>query len=168
MSNVQKALAVCVEAHMNQIDRDGLPHSFHCIRVALHQDSDNRMCIALLHDVLEDCPDWTMQRLEQEFGFQIAFTVGLLSRPEGQSWSQYLAQIMGPAHIMWNQHTDKARAFALKRAHEDAMHVKLSDIEDNVSPRRLDDKMRRQLEMYHEGYKMIAKRLGYTDKVLPL
>lgn len=167
---LQKALSTCVEAHHDQIDRDGLPHAFHCIRVGLKQDTERRMCIAFLHDVLEDCEGWTFHRLEDMFGHEIAMPVLLLTRGEDQSWGNYIRQILGEdyesAKPIWPG--DRARWYAQRRAYEDAMHVKMADIEDNVSPRRLDDKMRRQLEMYHEGYKKIARRLGYTDKVLPL
>ena len=158
---------MCVALH-TKLDRDGLPHSFHCIRVCMTQTEEPRMIAALLHDVLEDCGMHHRAEIEREFGHRIALTVDFLTRAKEQTWSSYIKQVMEDEHPKGRWYVLSADHLVRRRAHEDAMHIKMADIEDNVSPRRLDEKMRKQLPMYHEAYMKIARRLGYTDKVLPL
>jgi GTP pyrophosphokinase len=37
----------------------------------------------LLHDIVEDCPEWTIERVEHEFGQRVARLVAALSMPTG-------------------------------------------------------------------------------------
>jgi (p)ppGpp synthase/HD superfamily hydrolase len=63
MNMVQQALQIAVEAHAGQVDKAGQPYAFHPIRMALRLRSDDERVVALLHDVVEDCPGWTFERL---------------------------------------------------------------------------------------------------------
>lgn len=44
---------------------------------------DYRLIIAaLLHDIVEDCPEWTIERVRNEFGDYVAYLVDYLSKPD--------------------------------------------------------------------------------------
>lgn len=48
------AMKLCFEAHRNQVDKSGLPYVFHPILVAEQMITEEEVCVALLHDVMED------------------------------------------------------------------------------------------------------------------
>ena len=48
------ALALCFSAHKDQVDKSGLPYVFHPFHLAEQMESEDEVCVALLHDVMED------------------------------------------------------------------------------------------------------------------
>lgn len=48
------ALSLCYEAHEGQVDKAGIPYVFHPFHLAEQMDSEEAVCVALLHDVMED------------------------------------------------------------------------------------------------------------------
>lgn len=48
------ALRICFDAHRDQVDKSGLPYVFHPFHLAEQMDSEHEVCVALLHDVMED------------------------------------------------------------------------------------------------------------------
>lgn len=48
------AMKLCFEAHKDQLDKSGLPYVFHPLLVAEQMDTEEEICVALLHDVMED------------------------------------------------------------------------------------------------------------------
>ena len=48
------ALKVCYAAHAGQVDKSGVPYVFHPFHVAEQMDTEHEVCVALLHDVMED------------------------------------------------------------------------------------------------------------------
>jgi len=42
---------------------------------------------ALLHDIVEDCPSWTVERVKQEFGHEVALLVQYLTKPSEKEFS---------------------------------------------------------------------------------
>jgi hypothetical protein len=48
------ALKICYEAHAGQVDKSGLPYVFHPFHLAEQMDTEHEVCVALLHDVMED------------------------------------------------------------------------------------------------------------------
>ena len=51
------------EAHAGQIDMAGAPYVLHPLRMMLGMSSTDERIVAVLHDVCEDCPGWTFDRL---------------------------------------------------------------------------------------------------------
>lgn len=39
------------------------------------------ICAALLHDIVEDCPEWTYERVRKEYGEDIAYWVDWMTKP---------------------------------------------------------------------------------------
>ena len=50
----KKALALCFEAHKDQVDKSGLPYVFHPFHLAEQMEDELTTIVALLHDVVED------------------------------------------------------------------------------------------------------------------
>lgn len=54
------------------------------------------ICAALLHDIVEDCKEWTIDRVRAEFGNRVAMLVEQVTNPDKkdfeseEAWSEYL------------------------------------------------------------------------------
>lgn len=48
------ALRLCFQAHQNQLDKAGVPYVFHPFHLAEQMQTEHEICVALLHDVMED------------------------------------------------------------------------------------------------------------------
>jgi (p)ppGpp synthase/HD superfamily hydrolase len=66
MSTLERAIVVAAEAHAGQLDKAGAPYVLHPLRVMLRLSSTDERIVATLHDVGEDCPGWTLDRLRGE------------------------------------------------------------------------------------------------------
>jgi (p)ppGpp synthase/HD superfamily hydrolase len=71
VSTLERAIAIAAEAHAGQVDKAGAPYVLHPLRMMLRMSSIDERIVAVLHDVCEDCPGWTFDRLRRE-GFSIA------------------------------------------------------------------------------------------------
>lgn len=113
---LDRAIAIALEAHRGQTDKAGAPYILHPLRVMLALDTAEAQIVGVLHDVVEDCPAWTLDRLRAE-GFSQAVVDGVeaVTRRAGESYPDFV---------------DRAGLDALGRA------VKIADLEDNLSPAR--------------------------------
>ena len=66
MSTLERAIAIAAEAHAGQVDKAGAPYVLHPLRMMLSMSSIDERIVAVLHDVCEDCPGWTFDRLRSE------------------------------------------------------------------------------------------------------
>lgn len=91
---VEHALDTAVRAHAGQL-RKGLterPYHVHPLQIALllarlgHDDVV--LQAALLHDVVEDCAGWTVERVAAEFGDAVAGIVDELTEDKSRPWSE--------------------------------------------------------------------------------
>lgn len=112
----KKAMAICFRAHGKQKDKGGLPYVFHPFHLAEQMDTEDEICAALLHDVVEDT-DWTLEGLAAE-GFPPAVTraLALLTHEVGMPYLEYVRRL-------------KDDPIAAK--------VKLADLRHNSAPGRL-------------------------------
>lgn len=72
MTQSLRALHIAEIAHENQTRKDGDPYILHPVRVAstlvnLKIYDDATIAAAILHDVVEDCPDFSMASLQERF-----------------------------------------------------------------------------------------------------
>jgi (p)ppGpp synthase/HD superfamily hydrolase len=145
---LHEAFWFAAECHRGQIDRDGKPHVFHAIHVAMKQPTVVGMISGLLHDVLEDCKDGECDRLKvdilQKFGNEVLENVVLLTRTEGMPWSKHIENVCSSPI---------------------AASVKKADIEHNTSPGRMDMKAAKRMPMYIEGYAKVCQTLGITRHI---
>jgi (p)ppGpp synthase/HD superfamily hydrolase len=66
VSTLERAIAIAAEAHAGQVDKAGAPYVLHPLRMMLSMSSIDERIVAALHDVCEDCPGWTSDRLRSE------------------------------------------------------------------------------------------------------
>lgn len=114
----KKALALCFEAHKNQRDRSGLPYVFHPFHLAEQMETEEEVCTALLHDVMEDSP-CTLEDLRQAgFPAPVLEALELLTRDPSTPYLAYVARL---------------------RNNPIARRVKLADLKHNSDLSRLED-----------------------------
>ena len=51
----KRALRYCLACHEGQLDKTGLPYALHPVHLAEQMHGEDETCVALLHDVMEDC-----------------------------------------------------------------------------------------------------------------
>ncbi|HET8688599.1 MAG TPA: HD domain-containing protein [Methanosarcina sp.] len=144
------AIAFATEKHHGQFDKGGKPYILHPLKVMhyLKNDEDEElMCIAVLHDVVEDCFDGN-----HEAGFQALLELGMtarviagvraLTKLPGQSLEVYMMGI---------------------KANIDAVRVKLCDLRHNMDARRLKGmspkdsaRMDKYIKMYWELQALVS------------
>ena len=66
----KKAMELCLKAHEGQVDKGGYPYCFHPIHLAEQMESESECVVALLHDVVEDCPSYPLERVVGEVGLK--------------------------------------------------------------------------------------------------
>ena len=87
-----KALRMAYRAHSGQTDSCGVPYIFHPFHLAEQMPDEITVCIALLHDVVEDT-GLTLEDLEQEFPREVTETVRLLTHRPGTDYFEYVRAI---------------------------------------------------------------------------
>ena len=86
----KKALKLAYAAHAGQVDKAGMPYIFHPYEVALQVQTEEEVCAALLHDVVEDT-DWTMEDLRAAgFPETVLEAVQLLTHDSAVPYLDYL------------------------------------------------------------------------------
>lgn len=121
--NLQRAIEIAVEAHRDQSDKAGAPYILHPLRVMMSVDTDEERIVAVLHDVVEDGPGWTFERLEAEgFPSSVIDALRLVTkRPEDQGDDE-------ESYLRFVRRT---------LPHAVARRVKIADIRDNLNATRL-------------------------------
>lgn len=117
---VEKAREAAAAAHAGQFRADGrTPYIWHCRDVAAivsqQCTAPEVIAAAWLHDVVEDS-DWTVERIEAEFGSYTAELVAALTKPETAGEQDWVVE--------------RAQSGAMP---VDAALIKLADIESNMS-----------------------------------
>lgn len=56
LNRLEEAINFAVWAHRGQLDKVGRPYILHPLHVMLQMNTESERIIAVLHDVLEDCP----------------------------------------------------------------------------------------------------------------
>ncbi len=93
-SGIERALRVALEAHAGQTRKtaDACPYVVHPLHVAIMLArfglEEETIEAGVLHDVVEDCPGWTIERIESEFGPRVAAIVGELTEDKSRSWDE--------------------------------------------------------------------------------
>lgn len=122
----------------DKTDKAGEPYLNHLWRVMKQVRGSERLeVIALLHDLLEDCPNWTADRLKEEFPLDIVLEVIRLTHLKGEDYEDYIKRV-----------AESPTATA----------VKMADLMDNMNITRLNnltDKDLLRLKKYHSAYKYL-------------
>ncbi len=116
---IARADRIAAQAHAGQIDKAGAAYVTHPRRVAAAVDGTVAKVVALLHDVVEAGPGWTLDRLREEgFSDEVVAAVDALTHREGEDYFD-----------------------AVRRAGANpvARTVKLADLADNSDRTRLNE-----------------------------
>lgn len=136
------AFKIMHQAFAGKKDKAGKPYFEHLIRVANNAKTyfvgdeyeDELIIIGLLHDLLEDCPEWTKNHLRALFNANIVESIDRLTKREDVSYALYIENI---------------------RNNRFATAVKLADLKDNMDLSRLPkltEKDIERTEKYHRSY----------------
>ena len=93
-TSIERALSAAIEAHDGQVrkGRTPAPYIVHPLHVALmlaRWNQDESVILAgLMHDVVEDCEEWTVERMADEFGAHVAGIVDELTEDKACSWEE--------------------------------------------------------------------------------
>ena len=110
-----EAMKIAYQAHHGQTDKAGLPYVFHPFHLAEQMNDEYSVCVALLHDVVEDT-DMTLDELKKIFPAEIIDAIALLTHPKNVPYLAYVERI---------KDNPLARA------------VKIADIHHNSDPSRM-------------------------------
>lgn len=141
MSTLERAIIIAAEAHAGQFDKAGEPYILHPLRVMLAMNDQVARTVAVLHDVLEDCPSWTTDRLrENGIPMTIVSAVVTLTKREGDAYRDFI---------------DRCADDPVTRM------VKLADVVDNQDETRLAKLPADLAERFRTKYRNAAFRLRY-------
>ncbi|WP_020615453.1 HD domain-containing protein [Paenibacillus daejeonensis] len=139
--NIERAIAIALQAHQGQLDKGGHPYILHPLAVMNRVHTLDEKIVAVLHDVVEDS-DVTLEELRRE-GFEepIIEAVARLTKSEGDSYEKFIARVS---------------------THTLARSVKIADIQENMDLSRIPnptDEDQRRLDKYERALRL----LGYPQ-----
>ena len=111
----ERALRLAYRAHAGQEDKAGVPYIFHPYHLAEQMTTEAAVCVALLHDVVEDS-DVTIEDIATAFPAEGTEAVQLLTHDERVPYLDYIRAL---------------------RANPLARTVKLADLAHNSDESRL-------------------------------
>lgn len=85
----ERAMVLAYRAHEGQLDKAGIPYIFHPYHLAEQMDTEAAVCVALLHDVVEDSAV-TMSEIAAAFPPEIAEAVRLLTHDKETPYLDYI------------------------------------------------------------------------------
>lgn len=134
------ALSIIEKAFKGKFDKGGRPYVEHCKWVSAHcpvWGGGYLNIAALLHDLLEDCPEWNETALRQLFSDDIVDAVVILTKKPSEKYENYIQRII-----------DSGNSWAIR--------IKQADLEHNMDltriPELTDDDLQR-VKKYHQAYR---------------
>jgi len=124
-NQVRKAFIMASQAHFTMRRRTGEPYIYHPLEVAriVAEEiglGETAIISALLHDVVEDNPDYTIEMIRQKFGDKVAYIVdGLTKIKDGYERLESTAQVESIKKMLLTL-SDDVRVILIKLA--DRLH----------------------------------------------
>jgi (p)ppGpp synthase/HD superfamily hydrolase len=126
MSNLERAIVIAAEGHAGTTDKAGAPYILHCLRVMFAMSEANERVVGVLHDVVEDCAGWTLDRVRAEgFSEEVLAALDSVTKRDGEEYFSFVR---------------RAAANPIGRK------VKLADLKDNSDLARISSPTERDLE----------------------
>ena len=126
---IRKACNILFEAHKDDVDKGGYPYVFHPFYLATQMDDEESVCVALLHDVIEDHGDKYSFELFEKEGFSVGIinALRLLTHAKDVPYMEYIEAIAkNPL----------------------ARKVKIADLKHNLDERRIDGDKPKKHDIY--------------------
>ena len=141
---LHKAIKIATKAHKGQTDKYHAPYISHVMRVMDYGKSLDEKIVGVLHDVVEDCPDYNIEYLrEQDFPEHILFAIQCLTRypEEVEPYEEFIKR------------TEKSPL---------AVAVKMNDLRDNMDLRRINRELTKKdlirLNKYLKAYRYLTEK----------
>ncbi len=136
MSTLERAIVVATEGHTGMTDKAGAPYILHCLRVMLAMSDTNDRIVGVLHDVVEDCAGWTLDRVRSEgFSEEVVGALDSVTKRDGEEYFSFVR---------------RAAANPIGRK------VKLADLKDNSDLARIGNPTQRDFDRIEKYRKAIA------------
>ena len=119
---INKALNIAYKAHHGQKDKGDVPYIFHPYHIAEKFNNETDICVAILHDVLEDT-FVSKEELEGYFPKEVIEPLVLLTRSTHDTYFEYIKNIC---------------------SNPIARKVKIEDIKHNLVFERIQNKTRNE------------------------
>ena len=119
---INKALNIAYKAHHVQKDKGNVPYIFHPYHIAEKFNNETDICVAILHDVLEDT-FVSKEELEGYFPKEVIEPLVLLTRSTHDTYFEYIKNIC---------------------SNPIAQKVKIEDIKHNLVVERIQNKTRNE------------------------
>lgn len=141
------AWKIAKRAFQDKVDKGGAQYIGHMERIINYinttekdqQEYDEELnCIAILHDLIEDCPEWDIDSLSAIFPERVVCAVDVLTKKKGQTYGEYISLIA---------------------SNKDAIRVKIADLKDNMDITRLNSvtpEDANRLDKYLKAYKYLT------------
>lgn len=114
-SQLEHAIQFATHAHAGQLDKCMQPYILHVLRVMLNVTTEEERIIAVLHDVIEET-SVTLEDLTESFSVPVLTALEAITQRPDEPHAHYLERVLrNPL----------------------ATRVKIADLEDNVSPIRI-------------------------------
>jgi (p)ppGpp synthase/HD superfamily hydrolase len=139
MATLENAIALAVEAHRGQKDKNGGPYILHPLRVMFRVETDVERIVAVLHDVVEDTGRTFDDLRALGFSEEVLQALDCVTKRAGENYEDFVE-----------------RSASNPIAHR----VKLADIEDNMDVRRLPavgDKDYARLQRYLKAWHRLKR-----------
>lgn len=136
MLNLIKSFFIMIKAHRGQKDKAGRPYIFHPLTIAIRVNGIKIKTVALLHDVLEDNKNFSLE----DFSFlddEQLEALSILTREKTDGYFEYIGKIKND---------------------NIAKEVKLKDLEHNMNLKRLKyitEKDIKRLEKYAKAIEIL-------------
>jgi len=140
---LHKAIKIAEKAHRKQVDKYGTPYIMHVMRVMNFGKTLDEKIVGILHDVIEDCPEYSYDFLrKQGFSEEQIFAIECLTKnPPDEDYDEFIKR------------TEKSPL---------AIAVKLNDLRDNMDLRRINrpltEKDLKRLNKYLKAYNYLINK----------
>lgn len=140
----KNALNVAMYAHKDQLGKDGMPYIYHVMRVSGNFQDIRYQVVALLHDVVEDCKNYSFDDfIFLDMDDEMMEALKLLTKPQQcKSYQKYIEAIRDSGNDI-------------------AKLVKLMDLRDNINVLRfkeIGDPEYLLIKRYHQAIKTLSNR----------
>ena len=136
---VKKACLIMFEAHKDDVDKGGYPYVFHPFYLATQMDDENSVCVALLHDVIEDHGDLYDLGYLRRAGFpdEVLQALALMTHEKDVPYMEYVKKLA---------------------KNPIAAKVKLADLKHNSDASRMGGTAPKKRENYTQAIKYLTEK----------
>jgi len=141
LNRLEEAINFAVWAHRGQLDKVGLPYILHPLHVMLQMKTEPERVIAVLHDVLEDCPQVELNDIVNRINLTKEEERALvaLTHIKNEPYVDYLKRVLTAGKI--------------------AVNVKWEDVRHNSSSARMKDLPEETRKRMEKKYKIAIDML---------